>query len=111
MLRLAHPEPEPVTDPEESVDVATAAVRLGVDPSTVRSLLNAGELTGFKVGKCRKGRQPGGVRIEAQSIRAYKERHRIGGTPANDAGKPRRTVHTAGHANAKRWLRERGILP
>lgn len=105
MLRLAHP-PELDSDPEEAVTVAVAARRLGVDSATVRAMVRSGELDGFKAGK---GKEPGGIRIEAASIRAYKERHRIG-TPANDAGKARKVSHTSGHIDSKRWLRERGII-
>ncbi len=111
MLRLAQPLELEEADPEESVTVAVAARRLGCDESTVRAMLNAGELEGFRVGKCKRGRGPGGVRIQSESIRLYKERHRIGAAPANDAGKRRRVVHTSGHTDAMRWLRSRGIVP
>lgn len=102
MLRLA----QPAEDPEEAVTVAVAAVRLGIDESTVRALVRKGDLDGFKVGK---GRRPGGVRIEAESIRAYKRRHRIAGAPANDGGSP--PVHKARDIDTERWLRSRGIIP
>jgi excisionase family DNA binding protein len=62
-------------DPEEAVTVAVAARRLGCDPSTVRKLLNRGELTGHRVGS---GLEPRGIRVHAESIRAYKHRHAIG---------------------------------
>ena len=109
MLRLAQP-PEVEADPEESVTVAVAAVRLGVDEAAVRAMVRNGELDGFKVGKGGKGREPGGVRIEAASIRAYKRRNSIAATPANDTGKRREPVNTSGHSDAMRWLRSQGIL-
>ncbi len=98
-------------DPEEAVTVAVAARRLGCDESTVRAMVRNGELAGFKVGKGGKGREPGGVRIEAASIRRYKERHRIGGTPANDAGKGRKVVNNSRLAETNRYLRAHGFLP
>lgn len=105
MLRLALPPDE---DAEEAVTVAVAARRLGVDEATVRAMVRNGVLDGFKVGK---GREPGGVRVEAASIRAYKARHRIAGAPANDGGKRRRPVSGSDDADTMRWLRTRGIIP
>lgn len=101
MLRLA----QPVEDAEEAVTVAVAAARLGVDDSTVRAMVRNGELAGFKVGK---GNRPGGVRIEAESIRAYKRRNAISGSPANDAGRP--PPPKARDIDTMRWLRSRGIV-
>ncbi len=108
MIRLATPL-ELDADPEEAVTVDVAARRLGVDSATVRAMVRSGELDGFKAGK---GREPGGVRIEAASIREYKRRHRINGTPANDAERlPRsRPIHNAAHEEVKRRFRARGII-
>jgi excisionase family DNA binding protein len=120
MLRLAHTEElELDDDTEESVTVTEAARRLGCDPSTVRELLNAGELTGHRVGKFAGHRQgkaasPRGVRVHVAAIRRYKARHTTGGArlePANDATPPRpRVVHNPAGAEAKRRLRALGLL-
>ncbi len=61
-------------DDEESVTLAVAAYRLGCNPSTVRALLQAGELIGHRVGK---GANPRGIRVQASSIRDYKDRHAV----------------------------------
>lgn len=109
MLRLAHTAPE-VDAAEESVTIAEAARRLGCGASTVRALLASGELTGHRVGKCA---SPRGVRVHSASVRSYKARHTLGPTmvAANDAAPPPRSSTSPGAAEARRWLRERGMLP
>lgn len=110
MLRLAHTEPEPDDFTEESVTVAEAARRLGCAPSTVRALLDAGELTGHRVGKCE---SPRGVRVHAAAVRRYKARHTLGASPAPANDRPSastRILHNPGGAEAKRRLRALGVL-
>lgn len=86
MLRLALTDASQDDDTEESVTVAEAARRLGCAGSTVRELLDAGQLSGHRVGKFVAGKAPRGVRVHASSIKAYQLRHTIGGqaryTPA-----------------------------
>ncbi len=110
MLRLAHTEPEPDDDTEESVTVAEAARRLGCAPSTVRALLDAGELTGHRVGKCA---EPRGVRVHVLAVRRYKARNTLGARPAAANDQPpasTRVVHNPGGAEAKRRLRALDVL-
>jgi excisionase family DNA binding protein len=93
---------------EESVTVAEAAGRLGCAGSTVRALLQRGELSGHRVGK---GAKPRGVRAHAEAIRRYKARHAIGATPAVvEAPTSRRISRSPAAAKAQRRLRELGIL-
>lgn len=108
MLRLANLEPD-VEDDEQSVTVADAARRLGCAQSTVRDLLDCGELTGHKVGKTAK---PGGVRVHLESIRHYKRRNAIGAVrrPTGEAAESPRVAHNPGAAEARRELRRRGML-
>lgn len=111
MLRLALTDASQDDDTEESVTVAEAARRLGCDESTVRANLDCGELTGHRVGK---GANPRGVRVHAAAIRRYKARHTLGArlTAANDPAPARpRVAHTGAAAEARRRLRERGMLP
>lgn len=110
MLRLALTELKPDDDTEESVTVAEAARRLGCDESTVRALLDCGELHGHRVGK---GANPRGVRVHAAAIRRYKARHTLGARPtaANDPAPARtRTAHNPAAAEARRRLRDLGVL-
>jgi excisionase family DNA binding protein len=96
-------------DPEEAVTVAVAARRLGCDPSTVRAMVRNGQLAAFKVGK---GRQPGGVRIEAESIRTYKRKNAIGGetTKPDVSGRsPRSRAHSAAMRELEAELRALGL--
>lgn len=95
-------------DDEESVTIDVAARRLGCDPSTVRSLIQSGQLMGHRVGK---GLNPRGIRVHASSIRAYKQHHAIRGTPVMELEWERRPVRTPAAEEAKRRLREMGVLP
>lgn len=97
-------------EPDVSVTVVVAAMSLGCDPSTVRTLLRTGQLSGHKVGK---GTRPSGVRVHGASIRAYKLRHAVGGEPAADV--PAGSRHTsqrtnAAHQEAMARLRQLGAL-
>lgn len=106
MLRLANLEPE---NEDDAVTVAVAARRLGCAESTVRELLECGELAGHRVGKTAK---PGGVRVHVASIRAYRRRNVIGAVrrPANDPAPPPRLAPNPGAAEARRELRKLGML-
>lgn len=89
MLRLALTDASQDDDTEESVTVAEAARRLGCAGSTVRELLDAGQLSGHRVGKFVEGKAPRGVRIHASSIKAYQRRHTIGGQARQAPAPPR----------------------
>ncbi len=91
MLRLALTDASQDDDTEESVTVAEAARRLGCATSTVRELLDAGQLSGHRVGKFVKGKAPRGVRVHAASIKAYQRRNTIGGEPRQAPPAPRST--------------------
>jgi excisionase family DNA binding protein len=107
MLRLANTEPDQEDD-DDAVTVAVAARRLGCAESTVRDLLNCGELTGHKVGKTAK---PGGVRVHVSSIRAYRRRNVIGGSPTpRDISPAPRSAPNPAAAEARRELRKLGML-
>lgn len=111
MIRLVTSAPaEDARDADDSVTLAEAARRLGCAPSTVRELLELGELTGHRVGKSLK---PRGIRVHLASIRRYRERHALGRPPraANDEPTPARKVtHNPRAAEARRRLRELGVL-
>lgn len=93
------------------MSVAEAARRLGCVTSTVRELLEAGELQGHNVGRNRAGKAPRGVRVHVVSIRRYKRRNAIGSkAPANDVASPSRVAHNPAAAEARRRLRELGVL-
>ncbi len=62
-----------------TVDVA--ARLLGCDQSTVRVLLNAGQLAGHRVGK---GLNPRGIRVHVSSIHDYISRNAVGQIADND---------------------------
>lgn len=72
-----------------SVTVAAAAVLLGCDQSTVRVLLNAGQLGGHRVGK---GINPRGIRLHASSIHDYISRNAVGQIADNDNIVPEKTT-------------------
>lgn len=94
-------------DAEESITVAVAARRLGCATSTVRALLDAGELSGHRVGK---GAEPRGVRVHADSIRAYKQRRAVRGKPAPTPAQHQRAVLGLPQYDATRRLREMGVI-
>lgn len=68
-----------------TVDVA--ARLLGCDQSTVRVLLNVGQLFGHRVGK---GLNPRGIRIHVSSIYDYISRNAVGQIGHNDNIAPER---------------------
>lgn len=107
MLRLANTEPDEGDD--DAVTVAVAARRLGCAHSTVRDLLDCGELTGHRVGKTAK---PGGVRVHVASIRAYKRRNVIGAVrkSAPEPTPAARIAPNPAAAEARRELRRLGML-
>jgi excisionase family DNA binding protein len=107
VLRVALPPRPADDDAEESVKVAEAARRLGCATSTVRDLLDSGQLSGHRVGK---GMTPRGVRVHAVSIRRYKARHAIGAAPAVTAPASIRISRNPAAAEARRRLRELGVL-
>jgi excisionase family DNA binding protein len=102
-LRLAL-EPDQVARriPGEAVTVAVAARILGCDPSTVRKLLRRRRLAGHRVGS---GGDPGGVRVDLESIEAYKARHAIGAALEADDGA------MGGAGDRRRPARRRGVNP
>lgn len=111
MLRLV----TPIID--EDVDVAVtvdeAARILGCSSMTVRELVQKRRLAGHRVGT---GVKPRGVRVSLASLKAYKERHAIGGTDggtttANDEPAPRRWRSSSpAHREAVARARAIGIL-
>lgn len=103
MLRLAHTDGSQDDGTEESVTVAEAARRLGCAGSTVRELLDAGQLSGHRVGKFAKGKAPRGVRVHASSIKAYQRRNGVGGH-ARQAPAPARPSKSAASAVALETL-------
>lgn len=92
-----------------SITVAEAASLLGCNPSTVRALLNAGQLAGHRVGK---GANPRGIRVHVDSVNDYIARHAVGQIADNDNGAPaarRSSPRTAEHVAAVARLRAWGI--
>lgn len=116
MLRLALPPDDVDDETEESVTVAEAARRLGCDTSTVRELLRLKLLSGHRIGKHAvadngKRKDPRAIRVHADSIRLYKAKHSIGAPPAvTEVSPSRRISRSPGAAEARRRLRELGIL-
>ena len=109
MLRLALTDASQDDDTEESVTVAEAARRLGCATSTVRALIDSGDLTGHRVGK---GGSPRGVRVHAASIRRYKARNTLGParSAANGPADTGQCSTSPGAAEARRYLRAMGML-
>ncbi len=103
MLRLAQTDARQDDDTDESVTVAEAARRLGCAGSTVRELLDAGQLSGHRVGKFVAGKAPRGVRVHASSIKAYQRRNGVGGR-AREAPAPARQRQSAASAVALETL-------
>lgn len=100
--------PDDEIDP--AVTVTAAAIALGCDQSTVRALLRSDQLSGHHVGK---GDRPTGVRVSLASIRAYKDRHRVGGNGAPTIPpEPAEPSHgrNPAHREAVKRLRELGVL-
>lgn len=115
MLRAALPPDAANDDTEESVTVAEAARRLGCDTSTVRELLRLKQLSGHRVGKHAIGddgrrNAPRAVRVHAESIRRYISRNSLGAPASEPAARSRRISISPGAAEARRRLRELGVL-
>ncbi len=105
--RLA--EPVPPVDFDEGVPVARAAMELGCDESTVRRMLDNGDLEGWRVRASRDAR--GGVRVSRASIEAYKRGMAIEPRPARGAKtKPQGGGTGAGHKSAVAYLKNLGLL-
>jgi excisionase family DNA binding protein len=100
----------PAADVDEGVTVDRAAAILGCDPSTVRKLLRARRLAGWRVGA---GDDPGGVRVSLESVQAWKARYSIGGSGGRDDGgerqRPKRRPTNAAHNEAVAQLRALGV--
>ena len=111
MLRLALTDASQDDGTEESVTVAEAARRLGCAGSTVRELLDAGQLSGHRVGKFVKGKAPRGVRVHASSIKAYQLRNMIGGEARQAPAPPRpsQSKSTAAARETLASLRKMGV--
>jgi len=111
MLRLALTDASQADDTEESVTVAEAARRLGCATSTVRELLDAGQLSGHRVGKFVKGKAPRGVRVHAASIKAYQRRNGVGGhaSAAPTPPRPSRSAASAVALETLASLRKMGV--
>jgi excisionase family DNA binding protein len=89
------------------VTVAQAARRLGCATSTVRELLDTGQLSGHRVGK---GEKPRGIRVHADAIRRYKARNSIGAAASPPPPAQQRIPRSPAAAEARRRLRELGII-
>ena len=107
------PPPSAATAPlVDAVTVDVAARLLGCDQSTVRVLLNAGQLGGHRVGK---GLNPRGIRIHVSSIHDYISRNALGQIADNDnieleKTTPRRNARrSAEHDEAVARLRDWGV--
>lgn len=79
-LRLAH---EPL--PRQAISVARASEIMGDDPSTVRRLLEDGELEGYRGGQ---GKVRPRWRVYVDSIEAYRQRRAAGAFQARSAQPP-----------------------
>lgn len=101
-LRLALPAADRLL---ESITVKRAAEILCCDDSTVRALLRGGSLEGHKIGKTE---NPGGVRVDLQSVKDYKARHAIVPVNASRAA-PRKRPSTAAHREALAYLISIGV--
>ena len=75
-----------------SMRVAKAAALLEVDISTIYKLVRAGGLQAHRVGKR-------GVRVFADSLRAYQERQKIAGGVSDERANPnsKKDAKTIGH--------------
>jgi excisionase family DNA binding protein len=91
-----------------SVRIKTAAAMMDTDESTVRALVDQGELEGHRVGIR-------GVRVYVDSIKAYQERNKIGGTrhglpSAGQTGRPCSTRQPTSHQESLAHLVELGLV-
>jgi excisionase family DNA binding protein len=100
-------------DLDRGVTVAVAAKLLGCDPSTVRRLVKAGALEGWRVSASPSRR--GEPRLSLASIDAWRRGHRLeSDTPAAALGQQRpasnRPTLTAAHRAAIANLKDLGIV-
>ena len=110
MLRIALP-PEPIDD---GITVAEAARIIGADEATVRVLVHACHLEGWRVGKGRKGTALRSIRVSRSSCIEYRERNRVGTPQAVDGAAapsrpPRARRPAAAHLEALASLRALGV--
>ncbi len=92
------------------VPIATAALSLGCDESTVRKMLKNGDLEGIRVRADRDSR--GHPRVSVASIERYKSRMAIVPAIAAQAARASRSRGTTnGHKAAIAFLATKGILP
>lgn len=96
-----------VMSPRPSARVRTIAAMLDADETTIRRLVDAGELEAHTIGKR-------GVRIYLDSVTDYQERqarevHRPR-PPGPDEARPRRPASSAAHRAAIANLRAAGII-
>lgn len=110
--RLRPPPSTSTTPLDDAVTVDVSARLLGCDQSTVRVLLNAGQLAGHRVGK---GLNPRGIRIHVSSIHDYISRNVVGQVADNDnvepekATKRRNARRSVEHDEAVARLRAWGV--
>lgn len=89
---------------ERSITVEEAASVMGADVSTVRKLMRAEELRGYRLGKR-------GVRVYVSSIREYQERQGLQGAgKAPKAAPVRKRTPTPAHREAVAQLAALGIM-
>ena len=99
---------------DEGITVEVAARILGVEHTTVRALVRASQLEGWRVGKGDKGKILRSIRVSRGSCMEYRERNRIGAPPDPEPGqapapraRPRRP--SAAHQEAVAYLRSIGV--
>lgn len=103
MLRTAHPI-DADGHADDGITVAEAARIIGADVTTVRALVQIGELEGWRVGKTAK---PTAIRVSAESCRDYRQRNRISGprpVEVTQPGPAPRPATRRGTAIAKEML-------
>ena len=91
---------------ERAVTVKVAAELMGADESTIRKLVVAGELRGYRLGKR-------GVRIFVSSIQDYQKRQAIVSAPVRKAmasPSAMRRQRRKEYEEAMRQFRELGII-
>lgn len=95
--------------PRRAISVAQACEILGDDASTVRRLIEAGHLEGYRGGS---GTVRPRWRVYVDSIEAYRQRR---AQPVNENAEPPRrqpvrVVESAADREAEAWLKNWGVL-